>query len=230
MHHPPSTRKQQEQADRRLLPRRYSHDATRPERAHHYCCERPTVCAIHTCHAAASRMSCSAREPVALRALLRVSCPGPWLLLGSQARSPSRVKPTAPQPRGARRASSDRVTPVRRTWHARSVTLGTTHMDACTLALGARSPPKRGDAAGALTAAATRRTAFAKNTTRSHVCRHTQTQHCVLYTPSAPPQCILYDSDAPDARLIGLEYIISARLFEVSCRRRRCLGFCLPSA
>jgi hypothetical protein len=27
-------------------------------------------------------------------------------------------------------------------------------------------------------------------------------------------QCILYDSDKPDARLIGIEYIISAKLFE----------------
>jgi hypothetical protein len=27
-------------------------------------------------------------------------------------------------------------------------------------------------------------------------------------------QCILYDSDSPNARLIGVEYIISRRLFE----------------
>lgn len=27
-------------------------------------------------------------------------------------------------------------------------------------------------------------------------------------------QCIIYDSDAPDARLIGIEYIISRRLYE----------------
>lgn len=27
-------------------------------------------------------------------------------------------------------------------------------------------------------------------------------------------QCVIYDSDAPDARLIGVEYIISRRLYE----------------
>lgn len=27
-------------------------------------------------------------------------------------------------------------------------------------------------------------------------------------------QCVIYDSDQPDARLIGVEYIISRRLFE----------------
>ena len=27
-------------------------------------------------------------------------------------------------------------------------------------------------------------------------------------------QCIIYDSDKPDARLIGIEYIISRRLFQ----------------
>ena len=27
-------------------------------------------------------------------------------------------------------------------------------------------------------------------------------------------QCVIYDSDRPDARLIGTEYIISAKLFE----------------
>lgn len=27
-------------------------------------------------------------------------------------------------------------------------------------------------------------------------------------------QCVIYDSDAPDARLIGIEYIISRRMYE----------------
>lgn len=30
-------------------------------------------------------------------------------------------------------------------------------------------------------------------------------------------QCVLYDSDAADARLIGVEYVISRRLFEQVC-------------
>lgn len=56
---------------------------------------------------------------------------------------------------------------------------------------------------------------------------------------SAPPtssqefrQCVIYDSASADARLIGIEYIISRRLFEVG-RRPDCLCFCsfkLPRA
>jgi hypothetical protein len=33
-------------------------------------------------------------------------------------------------------------------------------------------------------------------------------------------QCVLYDSDKKDARLIGVEYIVSARIFESFVGRR----------
>lgn len=41
---------------------------------------------------------------------------------------------------------------------------------------------------------------------------HTQTMHTHILCHL---QCILYDSADPGARLIGIEYIISRRLFEV---------------
>ncbi|CAL8472325.1 g11868 [Coccomyxa elongata] len=44
--------------------------------------------------------------------------------------------------------------------------------------------------------------------------RQVEAHHYCSHRSEEMRQCVIYDSDAPDARLIGIEYIISRRLFE----------------
>jgi len=44
--------------------------------------------------------------------------------------------------------------------------------------------------------------------------RHIETNHYCAHVNDEVRQCILYDSDKPNARLVGIEYMISARLYE----------------
>jgi len=41
-------------------------------------------------------------------------------------------------------------------------------------------------------------------------------RHLIIYTLRS--QCVIYDSDEPNARLIGIEYIISENVFKTSRR------------
>lgn len=44
--------------------------------------------------------------------------------------------------------------------------------------------------------------------------RQVEAHHYCSHHSEEMRQCVIYDSDKPDARLIGIEYIISRRLFE----------------
>lgn len=56
-------------------------------------------------------------------------------------------------------------------------------------------------------------------------CRAVEAHHYCSHPTDEFRQCVIFNSDQPGARLIGVEYILSERLFKARCARCTCCNY-----